>query len=123
MDAEWALELLGGAAGARPHYRKGLALRELGLLEESLDALELGLQVDPASKQVREEVLVARELIRQRFQAGRAGEVEAARRELDARRGERLAREGLEAEEDWRVRMERRQGLERHRLGLEEQQR
>ncbi|UPR01179.1 hypothetical protein HOP50_06g45000 [Chloropicon primus] len=124
-DAERSVSL--GGATLRACYRKGVALRELGLLAESLEALELGASLDPSNERVASAVGEGRALVRDRarrdsFRRARTEEVLEARRRFEVNAEERLAAESLRREAEERARSQRRAGYERHRLRTEEHQ-
>ena len=121
VDAERSLEA--GQPSARSYYRKGVALRELGLLDASLAALELGLGLDPSSKQLKRAASGARTMVRRQFQASRQPQVVAAKVAFEAKVGGRLEAEALRAEEAARRDRERREDYRRHELRSEETQR
>ena len=118
MDAEWASELDGTCV--RAHYRRGVALRELGMPEESLEALEAGLALSPGSASLADLVRRAQGLVREAFRSSRSGEVRAHRAEFADRMEARVAAERLREEEDEEERRRRRMEFERRRILAEE---
>ena len=121
LDAERAIEMDGSCL--RAHYRKGLALVELGCLADALGALEDGLRTEPKNEQMRRTVRQLQAKIRDSFRAGRAVQVEEARVAFHTKVEERLFVEGIEKERDERRQKERREDLQKWKLDAEAQQR
>jgi tetratricopeptide (TPR) repeat protein len=121
LDAERAIEMDGSAL--RAHYRKGIALLELGCLPASLSALEDALALDPTHVQVLATMAHLQARIRDSFRAGRTDEVHRAKVKFQSSLEERVFAESLASERQGQQRRQRREDQIKRKAYLEEQQR
>ena len=107
----------------RAHYRKGVALLELGCLFDSLRALKVGLALDATNRQILTMVEHLQRRIRDSFREGRTQEVHRAKSDFQTNLEERVLAECLAKEREQQQRRQKKDAHNKWKADVEDQQR